>query len=727
MTAADLPVGTHPRALECPHFPTRFQAVIWRNWELVAPAVLARVLGTDEAGILDLAGELGLRVPPRVNPRWLERGYVTLIRANWHLLPYAQLLDLLGWTAERMDYTLREEDFLWHKMGGLKPEVEPVVVRALTPAETERTRRLRETVRRLFPNLDAPDGEAAFEFLDAFKAPAGPPVRPARSAALRPFDLRFLYSYSALYGDPLIHPELDPYPDGTLARLAEMGINAVWLPLILYTLYPWDGRFGHYADGWERRLDSLRALTARVARFGMSVIGYLNEPRRMPLAFFRDCPELKGTDYLGNGSLCTSVPEVKALLRDGSAWLFRQVPELGGAFLITASENMTNCFSKGGRPEPPFTDCARCAGRVPAEAIAEVIRLVAEGVHGVKPEAPVIAWDWAWRDAWAPEIVDRLPEDVWLMCTSEWGLPIRTGGVDYKVADYSISRPGPSPRSLALWERARRRGLKTAAKVQLNNSWECSAVPYLPVPDLVEEHLDRLADAGVRGLMASWTLGGFPGGNLCLLQARADQLAPRLFGSAGAAVREAWRAFSAAFREFPFSVGVLYVAPQNVGPKNLLFAEPTGYSPTMVGIPYDGLAGWRSIYPVDVFEAQFERLSDGWRRGLERLRAASPGVAPEHRAAFDDLERVATAAWCHFRSTTLQVAFVRARERTDPASRARVRAVLEEERDLAVRLHDLARRDSRLGFEASNHYAYTLQDLREKALNCEDLMARWAD
>ena len=41
-------------------------------------------------------------------------------------------------------------------------------------------------------------------------------------------------------------------------------------------------------------------------------------------------------------------------------------------------------------------------------------------------------------------------------------------------------------------------GLKTLAKVQVNNSWECSAVPYLPVPDLVEEHLDRLEKAGVK-------------------------------------------------------------------------------------------------------------------------------------------------------------------------------------------------------------------------------------
>src|SRR5450830_128744 len=155
----ELPVGTEPKALALPHFPTRFQAVIWRNWEMVSPATLARVLQTDEATISALAADLGLRVPPRVSPRWLERGYVTIIRANWHLLPYEQLLELLGWTADRMAYVLKEEDFLWHKLGDLKPKVAPAVIKTLTPAEREHTRRIRDSMKRHFPDLQAPDAD----------------------------------------------------------------------------------------------------------------------------------------------------------------------------------------------------------------------------------------------------------------------------------------------------------------------------------------------------------------------------------------------------------------------------------------------------------------------------------------------------------------------------------------------------------------------------------------
>ena len=112
------------------------------------------------------------------------------------------------------------------------------------------------------------------------------------------------------------------------------------------------------------------------------------------------------------------------------------------------------------------------------------------------------------------------------------------------------------------------------AKVQLNNTWECSAVPYIPAVDLVEKHLDRLSDCGVTGLMASWTLGGYPGGNLGLLAQSSEELAVRRFGEKAAPlVREAWAVFSRGFAEFPFDFGVAYVGPQNAGPINLLWAE----------------------------------------------------------------------------------------------------------------------------------------------------------
>ena len=69
---------------------------------------------------------------------------------------------------------------------------------------------------------------------------------------------------------------------------------------------------------------------------------------------------------------------------------------------------------------------------------------------------------------------------MWLVSVSEWSLPLNRGGIKTSVGEYSISAVGPGPRAAKHWALAKDAGLKTVAKVQLNNTWELSAVPYLP-------------------------------------------------------------------------------------------------------------------------------------------------------------------------------------------------------------------------------------------------------
>ncbi len=40
---------------------------------------------------------------------------------------------------------------------------------------------------------------------------------------------------------------------------------------------------------------------------------------------------------------------------------------------------------------------------------------------------------------------------------------------------------------------------------------------------------------------------------------------------------------------------------------------------------------------------------------------------------------------------------------------------------LVLKLHDIMMKDSRIGYEASNHYYYTTNDLKEKIINCATL------
>ena len=61
---------------------------------------------------------------------------------------------------------------------------------------------------------------------------------------------------------------------------------------------------------------------------------------------------------------------------------------------------------------------------------------------------------------------------------------------------------------------ARERGLRTIAKIQAGNTWELSAVPYIPALENVARHAARIREEGVDGLMLGWTLGGYPSPNL---------------------------------------------------------------------------------------------------------------------------------------------------------------------------------------------------------------------
>jgi hypothetical protein len=735
MSATELPQGSAPKPVAFPHFPSRLHAFVWRNWPLAPTERMARVVGAKKADIVRMGRAMGLGDPPRITRDQQARSYITVIKRNWHLLPYEQLLDLLGWPAEQLAFTLREDDFLWIKLGSLKPDCEPLRYQPLDEATLRREREIAQIVREEFPEGIAKSEEPLFNFVSQLSR------KPAPSSTLNSHpstSLRFCYSYFALYGDPLLEKHADPYPEGLLARLAQAGVNGVWLQAVLHKLAPFPWEPERSAEH-QKRLKNLRTLVARARKHGIRVFLYLNEPRAMPLGFFEGRPQLKGAVEGDHATLCTSVPEVKKFIADSIATICRAEPDLGGFFSITASENLTNCWSHGGGAK-----CPRCARRPAADVIAEVNRLFQDGIRRSGSRARMIAWDWGWNDAWAGGVIRQLPAEVALQSVSEWRLPIERGGVKAEVGEYSISAIGPGPRAQRHWQLARERGLQTIAKIQAGNTWELSAVPYIPAVENVARHAENLSRANINGLMLGWTLGGYPSPNLevvseTLACGSADEamgrVAERRFGASLApAVVAAWRGFSAAFREFPFHIGVVYSGPQQLGPANLLWAEPTGYHATMVGFPYDDLDGWRAVYPPEIFAQQLDKVADGFDRALAELKssAASAGTATSaQHHAFAEECGVAEAAAVHFRSSANQARFVLARRAAAAAKspevalarRATMQRLLQEEIALARRLHAIQLRDSRIGFEASNQYYYVPVDLVEKVVNCRHLLA----
>lgn len=738
-----LPVGSAPPALPVPHFPDRLHAYVWRNWQLVPLEQLAAVVGATAEDVLRIGRAMGLAGPPEVSADQRRRSAITVIRRNWHLLPYDQLLALLGSTAEELSYSLREDDFLWHKLGRLKPQCERLEYRRPDAEAMARAEEIGQLVRQALPSGVGAAGEPLFSFVKALATPPAP--RREQPPASR-FHPRFCYSYFALYGDPLLEEGLDPYPDGYLARLADCGVDGIWLQAVLYklALFPWQPEL---SAGREQRLAALNQLTARAREHGIGLYLYLNEPRAMPPDFFRRHPQLQGVAQRDLATMCTSLPEVQDYLREAVRALCLAVPDLAGLFTITASENLTNCWS-----HHQGKDCPRCARRSAAEVIAEVNRLIDEGRRAAGSRSRLLVWDWGWRDEDAEATIAGLPADAALMSVSEWQLPIRRGGIDSTVGEYSISAVGPGPRATRHWALARQRGLGAIAKMQVAVTWELSAVPYIPAMELVARHAANVRAAGVDGLMLGWTLGGYPSPNLEVVAAigsAADltpeeaiaRVAGRRFGAAAPAVIEAWHILSTAFAEFPYHGGVVYRAPTQCGPANLLWAEPTGYQSTMVGFPYDHLDGWRAIYPPDVFARQMALVAAGFEAAVLLLRralaadgqAGHAALGAATRAAVDAEARVIEAAGIHFQSVANQADFVRTRDalaaaasrRATGEALAELERLLQAESALTRRLYALQIADSRIGFEASNQYYYVPLDLVEKMLNCDDLLTRW--
>ena len=95
---------------------------------------------------------------------------------------------------------------------------------------------------------------------------------------------------------------------------------------------------------------------------------------------------------------------------------------------------------------------------------------------------------------------------------------------------------------------------------------------------------------------------------------------------------------------------------------------------------------------------------------------------------------LAEAAGLHFRSVANQIRFIMARNTllagssNDAERDAQIevaRKAVADEIETATRLFALTLEDTRIGYEASNHYYYLPLDLVEKVVNCRYILDTW--
>jgi len=707
-------------------FPDRMSAFVWRNWFCVPADRLARAVGATVADLEGVAAEMGLPAPqPEVLPEWRRKGYITVVRRNWHLLPVEQLLTVLDMTRDEFEFSLKEDDFLYVKLGSIKPVCAPLRWDGKSVAATRQERAKIAKILEEEGLSPAAPVERRFSFVaDLSRADPGWKQKPFNCA----FKSRGLMSYFADFGDPLADPEVRTYPEGLLQKLSDVGITRITVPIVLSTMIADPFRPELSAEA-ERRLATLNELVRRAKRCGITVGVYFNEPRARPDDFFKASSEreaMRGAKGYQGYSICLSSEEGRRWTENAIAELYRRVPDLGGLGLTTASENQTHCGSHGQQE-----GCPRCRHKSRRELIAEAVTVMAGAARRAAPDRIIGVSTWAWPKDDVEWILRHIPHEMTgLGCTSEGGLEIERGGVKSTVGEYSISAGGPSPRSAARWRLGKELGMETGATTLTGGTWEFSAIPAVPALDLLAEHAFALKELGVDNVSLSWSVGCYPSPNQLVFSRMGkstrsaaevlDHVALEWYGDAKAVpvVRRAWTAFSDGFREYPFHIKVVYRSPIHMGPANPLYQAKTEWESTMVGIPYDDLANWRGIYPADVWISQMEKVGDGFERGCRLWEDVVASLSGAARSRAERELGTYRAALLHFRSVCDQARFVLARDRGD---RDEMKRLAMREIATAKALLPLVRADARIGYECSNNYFYTPYDLIEKVVGCRQI------
>lgn len=687
-------------------FPQKWQTVLFRNYGLVSAEKIAKTLGMDAFTLEIEAKRLGLTAA--YNPVWEQRGYITLIRNNWYLLPYSQLMTLLGYDEAKLESVLMHEDFLHVKLGGMKPYCEEVYYTPLTEAEIARTEVLAKQIAAQLPKDVQP-----FNFF---------PEKEEEGGQVRDYGegLRIIHGYLTPCGDAFMEDSERYLPDALLKKYQRLGINGVWIHALLASLspYPFDLSM---SEDYQTRRRNMQTLVDRAAKYGIKVYLYFNEPRGITIERLGKYAHLQGSTSGGVAHLCFEKEEVRQYLYSALKDLYTEVKGLGGAITITMSENPTHCNSHW------KVNCPVCKNIPPEKTAADVNNVFAKALRDSGSGAKTIAYLWGWSPfmGWTREQTERgiryLDKDIIPVCASEYGLPFEKGGVRCEVIDYSISNPGPSPLTKYSFKVAQEQGMRPCAKIQVNNSWECSATPYLPVFELVLKHLKNLKEIGVKDYMLTWTLGGYPSFVLDMVASYAaegddfslDKWYTQCFGKDGEKIAASSKLFCRGFEEYPFSIQSLYNAPKTLGPANFWSLTPEEKTSTMVCFAFDDYESWIAPYPYEVYTSQYKALLSLWERGLQALRGVE-GVAAK------ELAEVAEVAYIHFKSDLLQTQFSYYKREKEKNKRVLVE-ILQAEKELTERLLVLTAKNPAVGYEASNHYYYNERNLMEKILQTDIL------
>lgn len=516
-------------------------------------------------------------------------------------------------------------------------------------------------------------------------------------------------------GDEL-YDSIDYYPDEYLNRLAHDGTNGIWIYTRFSDLLSSE-YVAEYGAESDKRLNKLRAVVDKCARYGVKVYVFGIEPMNMTPPIADRHADMHGADKFAEiyHPICPSTEKGAAYIIEMTERLFRAVPNLGGFINITQGERMTTCINS-----PNFHTCPRCSKKSKGRALADAVELMREGMRRAGSNAEMISWTYGNRD-WAHEDIKEYvrcaPSDVMLMQNfDDMGYPIQLGKTRQAV-DYWLSYVGPSPMFEITAKEANSHGKHMFAKMQVCSSHELATVPYIPAPGLLFDKFKAARALGVEGVMECWYFGNYPSmmskaaGELSFMasedfddkDAFLLSLLAKIYGiSRAESALRAIRLFEDSYSNYPVNVMFSYYGPMHDGVVWKLHLKPEDIPLPRTWQLLDPPTGDRiheclwSGHTLDEAIILSERMKNIWAEGVKLIDSLRD----------TELYTLSEAIGILFASGYNILKFYKLREELGEG-RGDALSILDELKDIVLsemenssRMIEICRKDSRLGYHS---------------------------
>lgn len=541
--------------------------------------------------------------------------------------------------------------------------------------------------------------------------------------------------------------EIDYYPEQYLDRLAQEGINGLWLTITFREICK--SSFLPENPDAERRREKLRKSVEKCRKFGIKIWVFAIEPA----AWNRGNPKPEnlpqGPECYGPGNLfCPNSEESARYLYESTNSLFKEVPHLGGLMLISLGERPTSCISggsfEGGFNLPCQKDCKLSVDQI----FAKVLKPMRQGIRDANPESEMISWIYQPQPfqahPWVYELPKQLTEDIILAynfessCTKNQLGKVRVGG------DYWLSCIGPSDRFGRMAEAARG-NCSFAAKMQVGCSHEVATIPFVPAPGLLYRKYQEMRRNGVSHVVQCWYFGNYPGtmnraaGALAYEDFSTSEedfltrLAAPEWGPRAAEMAKVWATLTKAYMQYPLGYEFQYYGPMHDGTvwplhlKSVLKKLPRTWKPDY---PAAGDAVGEFLNNFDLAEMTVlsRRLSENWNEGWVLLQKFMEEFKGDKAREMDAM--LIEALNCHFNAGADIIEFYFNRNRMirgiGNASRTldTLEKIVKRQIPVSDRMAELCEMDPRLGYHSEAEvYKYFPEKLKWRSETLKQLLA----